>query len=120
MVAHECVWLVRDAFGERRRKPRFADPGLTRDEHNLAVTLPGETLALPQEIDLSLAANKALFRQPDSLKAALNSRELLDGPRGEGLGKSLSFVLAEVAEPKELFEQILRLIDRLRPRPALE
>jgi len=28
------------------------------------------------------------------------------------------FQMAEVAVPKELFEQILRLIDRLRPRPA--
>ena len=28
------------------------------------------------------------------------------------------FQMAEVAVPKELFEQILRLIDGLRPRPA--
>ncbi len=28
------------------------------------------------------------------------------------------FQMAEVAVPKELFEEILRLIDGLRPRPA--
>ena len=28
------------------------------------------------------------------------------------------FQMAEVAVPKELFEQILRLIDELRPRPT--
>jgi hypothetical protein len=33
-------------------------------------------------------------------------------------GRYVIFQMAEVAVPKELFQQILRLIDRLRPRPA--
>jgi hypothetical protein len=30
----------------------------------------------------------------------------------------VTFQMAEVAVPKELFQEILRLIDELRPRPA--
>ena len=33
-------------------------------------------------------------------------------------GRYITFRMAEVAVPKELFEEILRLIDGLRPRPA--
>jgi hypothetical protein len=34
-------------------------------------------------------------------------------------GPYVIFKLAEVAMPRELFEEILRLIDGLRPKPAL-
>ena len=33
-------------------------------------------------------------------------------------GRYVTFQLAEVAVPKDLFRKILRLIDDLRPRPA--
>ena len=33
-------------------------------------------------------------------------------------GRYVIFQMAEVAVPKELFQEILRLIDGLRPRPA--
>ncbi len=33
-------------------------------------------------------------------------------------GRYVTFQLAEVAVPRELFRKILRLIDDLRPRPA--
>ncbi len=33
-------------------------------------------------------------------------------------GRYVTFQMAEVAVPKELFQEILRLIDELRPRPA--
>ena len=33
-------------------------------------------------------------------------------------GRYVTFQLAEVAVPRELFRKILRLIDELRPRPA--
>ena len=33
-------------------------------------------------------------------------------------GRYVIFQMAEVAVPKELFKEILRLIDGLRPRPA--
>ncbi len=33
-------------------------------------------------------------------------------------GRYVIFQMAEVAVPRELFQEILRLIDRLRPRPA--
>ena len=33
-------------------------------------------------------------------------------------GRNVTFQLAEVAVPRELFRKILRLIDDLRPRPA--
>ena len=33
-------------------------------------------------------------------------------------GRYVTFQLAEVAVPRELFRKILRLIDGLRPRPA--
>jgi len=33
-------------------------------------------------------------------------------------GRYVIFQMAEVAVPKELFQEILRLIDRLQPRPV--
>jgi hypothetical protein len=33
-------------------------------------------------------------------------------------GRYVTFQLTEVAVPRDLFREILRLIDRLRPRPA--
>ena len=33
-------------------------------------------------------------------------------------GRYVTFQLAEVAVPRDLFQKILRLIDDLRPRPA--
>ena len=33
-------------------------------------------------------------------------------------GRYVIFQMAEIAVPKELFQEILRLIDGLRPRPA--
>ena len=33
-------------------------------------------------------------------------------------GRYIAFQIAEVAVPRELFQEILRLIDGLRPRPA--
>jgi hypothetical protein len=38
--------------------------------------------------------------------------------RGSGHGRYVIFQMAEVAVPRELFQEILRLIDRLRPRAA--
>jgi len=33
-------------------------------------------------------------------------------------GRSVTFQLAEIANPRRLFAEILRLIDGLRPKPA--
>jgi hypothetical protein len=41
------------------------------------------------------------------------------GTRTVRHGRYLAFQLAEVAVPRALFVEILRRIDRLRPRPSL-
>jgi hypothetical protein len=43
-----------------------------------------------------------------------------DRRQGRAPRRYAVFHMVEVAVPKELFEQILRLIDGLRPRPAPE
>ncbi len=40
------------------------------------------------------------------------------GARIVAHGRYVTFLVAEVAVPKELFQEILRLIAGLRPRPA--
>src|SRR5215467_10470380 len=47
-----------DALGQSRRKARFADPRLARDQHDLPLARPGQALALQQEIELILAADE--------------------------------------------------------------
>src|SRR5262249_29506900 len=45
LITQPRIPLAADAFGERLRKARLADSRLSRDQHDLPFTLPGETLA---------------------------------------------------------------------------
>jgi hypothetical protein len=79
LVTQERVRLAGNALGESRRKAGLADPGLTRNQHDLPFTPPSEALAFQQEIDFVLTAEKiGHTRRADRLEAALGRREALD------------------------------------------
>ena len=54
----------------------------------------------------------------DLLKTALRENLVKIGAKVVSHGRYVTFQLAEVAVPRDLFRKILRLIDDLRPRPA--
>ena len=75
--------------------------------HALAYNLANfmRTLALPQEVEhWSLTT--------------LREKLVKIGAKVVSHGRYVTFQLAEVAVPRDLFRKILRLIDDLRPRPA--
>jgi DDE family transposase len=75
--------------------------------HTLAYNLANfmRTLALPQEVkQWSLTT--------------LRDKLVKIGAKVVRHGRYVTFQLAEVAVPRTLFAQILRLIDQLRPKPA--
>ncbi len=55
--------------------------------------------------------------QPWSL-TGLREKLIKIGAKVVSHGRYVTFQMVEVAVPKKLFEEILRLIDELRPRPV--
>ena len=109
LITQARVRLAGDALGESRRKTGLADPRLARNQHDLPFALPGEALALQQEIDLVFAADEiGQTGRADRLEAALGSRHALDRPRRDRLGNTLDLVPAEVAQTEQIAEQPAR------------
>jgi len=73
-----------------------------------------------------LAYNLANFMRtlalPEAVKhwspTSLREKLIKIGAKIVNHARYVTFQMAEVAVPSQLFEEILRLIDRLRPRPA--
>ncbi len=85
---------------------RFHNNAVRLQLHALAYNLGNflRTLALPQEVEhWSLTT--------------LREKLIKIGAKVVRHGRYVTFQLAEVAIPKSLFAEILRLIDRLRPAP---
>ena len=109
LVTQARVRLAGDALGKSRRKAGLADPRLARDQHDLSFALPGEPLALQQEIDFLLAADEiGQTCLADRLETALGGRHALDRPRRDRLGNTLDLVQAEVAQTEQIAEQPAR------------
>src|SRR5262249_28132760 len=109
LISQPCVRFAGNALAKSRRKSGFADARLTRDEHDLPLALPGETLAFQQEMELVPAADEiGQTCRADRLEAALGSRRPLDHPRRDRLGNSLDLVLAEIAQTEQIAEQPAR------------
>ncbi len=86
---------------------KFRDNAVRLQLHALAYNLTNfmRTLALPKEVEhWSLTT--------------LREKLVKIGAKGVRHGRYVTFQLAEVAVPKELFRKIMSLIDDLRPRPA--
>jgi hypothetical protein len=74
----------------------------------------------------ALAYNFANFMRTLALPKAVKQRSLTNlrekpvkmGAKVVRHGRYVIFQMAEVAVPKELFQEVLRLIDGLRPRPV--
>ncbi len=83
---------------------RFRNNAVRLQLHALAYNLGNflRTLALPQEVE-------------HWSMTTLHNKLIKIGARVVRHGRYITFQLAEVAIPKALFAQILRLIDRLRP-----
>ena len=102
------VERVAGAYANVRFSPvcfRFTpDSGRGTHPRRRTVRDPKETLALPQPVDqLSLTTLREMLIEI--------------GAKVVRHGRYLTFQLAEVAIPRDLFAEILRLIDGLRPAP---
>src|SRR5262252_3343703 len=101
LVAQGCMRLAIGALGESSRNAGLADPRLARNQHDLPFALPGQPLALQQEVELVLAADEiGQTGGSDYLEAALGLGYALDRPRRDRLGKTLDLVQTEVAQMK--------------------
>ncbi len=89
----------RSLFGSNRNVAHRDAGGGSRPQHHK------RTLALPQEVE---RWSPAMLRE----------KLLKIGAKVVRHGRYVTFQLAEVAVPRDLFEIILRLIDDLRRRPA--
>ncbi len=69
------------------------------------------TLALPKEVEHWSLTTRGLERQR-------RSREVKIGAEVVRHGRYVTFQLAEVAVPRNLFREILRRVDELRRKPA--
>ncbi len=86
---------------------KFRDNAIRLQLHALAYNLANfmRTLALPKEVEhWSLTT--------------LREKSVKIGAKVVRIGRYVTFQLAEVAVPRELFRKILSLIDDLRRRPA--
>src|SRR5262249_47843653 len=109
LVTQARMRLAGDALGESCPKAGLANPRLARDQYDLPLALPGEALALQQEVELVLAADEIGQTRPaDRLEAALGSRHALHSPRRDRLGNPLDLMPAEVAQTEQIAEQPAR------------
>ena len=106
--AEQCIKEGKNAIKWTRLScRRFRDNAVRLQLHALAYNLVNfmRTLALPKEVEYwSLTT--------------LREKLVKIGAKVVSHGRYVTFQLAEVAVPRELFRKILGLIDDLRPRPA--
>ena len=106
--AEQCIKEGKNAIKWTRLScRRFRDNAVRLQLHALAHNLANfmRTLALPKEVEYwSLTT--------------LREKLVKIGAKVVSHGRYVTFQLAEVAVPRELFRRILSLIDDLRPRPA--
>ena len=106
--AEQCIKEGKNAIKWARLScRRFRDNAVRLQLHALAYNLANfmRTLALPKEVEYwSLTT--------------LREKLVKIGAKVVSHGRYVTFQLAEVAVPRELFRKILSLIDDLRPRPA--
>ena len=106
--AEQCIKEGKNAIKWTRLSGRrFRDNAVRLQLHALACNLANfmRTLALPKEVEhWSLTT--------------LREKLVKIGAKVVSHGRYVTFQLAEVAVPRELFRKILSLIDDLRPRPA--
>ena len=106
--AEQCIKEGKNAIKWTRLScRRFRDNAVRLQLHALAYNLANfmRTLALPKEVEYwSLTT--------------LREKLVKIGAKVVSHGRYVTFQLAEVAVPRELFRKFLSLIDDLRPRPA--
>ncbi len=91
--------------GQRRQLPLWVISGPIALALTTSAISHKRTLALPKEVEhWSLST--------------LREKLVKIGAKVVSHGRYVTFQLAEVAVPRELFRKILSLIDDLRPRPA--
>src|SRR5262249_37293515 len=99
LVTQSRLRLAGNALGESRCKAGLADPRLARDQHDLPFALPGQPLALQQELKLVLAADEiGQTCLADRLKTALGIGYALDRPPCHQPGNTLALVQAQSAQ----------------------
>ena len=107
-TAEQCIKEAKNAIKWTRPSCRtFRNNAVLLQLHALAYNLANfmRTLALPKEVEYwSLTT--------------LREKLVKIGAKVVSHGRYVTFQLAEVAVPRDLFRKILRLIDDLRPRRA--
>ena len=106
VLAERRVRLVAEALAQRLDQARLADPGLTREQHDLAVAVPGPGPALEQDAELVLAPDQGRQVLPmQRLEPALGAA-LADHPEGgERLGKALEPGRTEIGQLEQATKQ---------------
>jgi acyl-CoA synthetase (AMP-forming)/AMP-acid ligase II len=121
------LWVGATAvLNEHRPGPATSFPLIKRFRPTLYFGVPTLYAAYLQHFAHALAYNLANFMRtlalPEAVKqwslTSLREKLVKIGAKVVRHGRYVIFQMAEVAVPKELFQEILRLIDGLRPKPA--
>jgi hypothetical protein len=106
LIEQPHVSRLRDLCTEPSREARLANAGLAGNQHDLALAIPGATLALEQIGALGLAADEAgQTRHLRGLETALALSYAKRRPGLDRFGETLDDVFAEVAQAKPVAEQ---------------
>src|SRR5918995_1402814 len=97
---------VGQALDQAPGEARFADAGLAREEHDLAVAVLGPGPALEQDAELVLAPDqRGEMLAMQRLEAALGAALAFDPPGREGLGEALEAERTEVGQLEQPADQ---------------
>ena len=109
VVAERREALVGQAVAEVSDDARFADAGLAGEQDDVALALSGALPPFQQEVDLLLPADHGPEPEPaQSLEAAFGPALAQDGPRRDGLRKTLEPVRPRVRELEQAADQTPR------------
>ena len=106
----------------RKVRPKPTEGGFTNGQDSSAKDEQGQSDGNPLPPHTDKTAS--VFTQPESIAdiewslSTLREKLVKIGAKVVAHGRYVTFQLAEVAVPRDLFREILRLIDDLRPSPT--
>jgi hypothetical protein len=113
-----------EALKQCRREPRFADAGLTGQEHDLAFACPRLRPAPQQKIKFLFPTNKlGQSARMQCFEAAFDQRWSQDSPGSHRLGDALDVFGSEVLKIEQIAEKFARALrddDHVRFGDALQ
>ena len=120
-MAERDVRLAAQLLAQRPEQARFADAGLARQQHHLAIAVFGPAPALEQDAELVLASDQRRERPAmQRLEAAFGADpRLRPARRRERLGEALEAYRAEIGQLEQAADQAARRLadDDTAPAP---